>query len=810
MSQSSKVELQITQTDAIIQNSLCSIKFDLEKGIYSGFDLTTQTCAFRDAYFRIGEGGWKEQELTSKASHEASVDDSFGKGETLRVWMTPLGKYEPERFLDITLYESQPFFVLNWGVKNQRSYPMRIRSAELLVNGEILVDQQAIEPKVLRGGAGADENFVEDTTYLHATNSGMLTYRDQLDGNQRKTIVAGGLHYSEFLRFVDFHERPQPGRNPQGKVNPAPRPRSYMTLTVFDPQGKRVAPGETWTSDDSFFVDIVTSDPIQSLECFGQSMATANNASPNPYDFITLCGWMTSMDGLGDGLPINNSPGLIGEMEKAVETGVTKYADVAVRLEPDYYCYEDEGDTQQGWFDDEHWAKYGTLLEPYPTFKDFCDKIKELGGKVFTYVQGSMPSNDFALEHPEWVLNKDISLLYEHRKHARTKVRYDYSHPGFQKHLLDMWTRLGKDGVIGLKFDYPESGWAKHGGFDDDSYTTVSAYRKIYQLCRAGLGKDGYVHERIMGSAPTQANVPCTDVNVGIVDLQRVWPDASHFEPEMASRMGLRWYKQGVAFRYYPDGKSFFPGGVPASTMHRRTFLTLVGLLSGRLELGTSFTKLTDEIRNDVTRLFPTLPNGKAFRPVDFLLGKKHPECYVYSVDDQWAQVVLVNNDEGKRKPSKTLLAPVSGSQADTGSLGLKADKSYHVFEFWSQEYVETIDPGGHLKIPLLMGESKVVAVREALDHPQILGTNRHIMCGMMDVSKTQWNEKEKSLIFNASVVEGEEMIITTILPKDRALRPTSISGEGVDTTFSDSGKVLKISIKSPKSLDVQITLGFE
>jgi hypothetical protein len=108
------------------------------------------------------------------------------------------------------------------------------------------------------------------------------------------------------------------------------------------------------------------------------------------------------------------------------------------------------------------------------------------------------------------------------------------------------------------------------------------------------------------------------------------------------------------------------------------------------------------------------------------------------------------------------------------------------------------------------MGESKVVAVREALDHPQILGTNRHIMCGMMDVSKTQWNEKEKSLIFNASVVEGEEMIITTILPKDRALRPTSISGEGVDTTFSDSGKVLKISIKSPKSLDVQITLGFE
>lgn len=809
MSLTSNVEIQITEQQASIQNDLFSIEFNLEIGVYSGFNKADNTCIFRDAYFRIGEGGWKEQKLSCKATQENVSDDAWGNGSTLKVWVEPLGKYEPKRFLDITLYKGQPFFVLNWGVENHRSYPMRIRSGELLVNGELFVGQQATDPKVLRGGAGADENFVEDTWQLKAVNSGMLTYRDRLGGNQRRSIVAGGLHYSEFFRTVEFHERPQPGRNPQGKQKVDPAPRSYITLTVYDPQGKKVSPGETWASEDSFFVDMVTVDPIESLERFGQSMATANNASPNPYDFITLCGWMTSMGGLGDGLPINNSPGLIGEMEKAVETGVTKYTDVAVRLEPDYYCYEDEGDTQQGWFDDEHWAKYGTLLEPYETFKKFCDKIKELGGKVFTYVQGSMPSNDFALEHPEWILNKDISLLYEHRKHARTKVRYDYSHPGLQKHLLDIWTRLGNDGVIGLKFDYPESSWAKHGGFEDDSYTTVSAYRKMYQLCRAGLGKDGFVHERIMGSAPTQANVPCTDVNVGIADLQRVWPDASHFEPEMASRMGLRWYKQGVAFRYYPDGKSFFPGGVPATTLHRRTFLTLVGLLSGRLELGTSFTKLTDEIRHDVTRLFPTLPNGKAFRPVDFLLGKKHPETYVYGVDDSWAQVVLVNNDEGKRKPSRTLLAPISGNQAETGSLGLKEGKAYHVFEFWSQEYVETLEPGDHLKIPLLKGESKVVSVREALDHPQVIGTNRHIMCGMMELSETSWDSAKKTLSFNAAVIGGEEMVITIIVPEAGDFKASGVEGEGLDTSITTSDRIVKVLARSDENHKGKITLRF-
>ena len=135
---------------------------------------------------------------------------------------------------------------------------------------------------------------------------------------------------------------------------------------------------------------------------------------------------------------------------------------------------------------------------------------------------------------------------------------------------------------------------------------------------RQGLGADAYIHERIMGFK--LVDVPCTDVNAGIVDLQRVWPDASHFEPEMSSRIGLRWYKQGTVFRYYPDGKSFHQNGVELDRTHRRTFLTLIGLLSGRIELGTSFGKLTDEMIYDLTRFYPILPNGKSFRPVDFLL----------------------------------------------------------------------------------------------------------------------------------------------------------------------------------------------
>ena len=788
-----KVDIQMSPQEACIQNTFFSIRFNLKTGGYSGVDRSTGTCLFRDAWFRLGEGGWKEQDLTCEAEVLEDARDTFGKGKTLRVWYRTQARYEPDRFLNITVYAKQPFFVIGWGVHNKQSYTVRVRSAEVLVNAELFAGQDPIEPRVLRGGAGAEQNYVEDTWRLDAVNSGMLTYRDRLDQNRRQTIVAGGLKYSEFLRKVEFHNRPKGGRRPPGMEIRDPRPQSFMSLSIQVPQGKRIAPGRTWCSTDTFLVNICTANPFESLESFGAAMAQANKAAPNPYDFITLCGWMTSDDVLGDNVPINNSPALVDQIKIAKETGLTRYTDIAVRLEPDYYCYNDQGDTQQGWFDDDHWARYGALQKPYETFRKFCAGIAAYGGKVFTYVQGSMPSNDFALEHPDWILNDDISLLHEHRRHARTKVRYDYTEPDFQAHMRAMWTRLGRDGVIGLKFDYPETAWAKHGGFEDDSYTTVSAYRAMYQLCRAGLGPDGFIHERIMGSK--EADVPCTDVCVGIVDLQRVWPDSSHFEPEMASRMGLRWYKQNVAIRYYPDGKSFFPRGVPATQSHRRTFLTLVGLLSGRLEIGTGFGRLTDEIRYDMTRLYPVLPNGKAFRPVDCFLSKQHPEVYVYAVDETWAQVILVNNQENGRgiPPSKLLKAPVSGDQPETGSLGLPVDRNYYVFDFWAQKPLGMIRGDGYLEASLKNGEARVYAVRAVENHPRIIGTNRHVMCGMMEISNTLWDNETTTLSFDAAVVAGETMIITVALPEEPRFTVDSVACDDLTVAAERKGNVVKI-----------------
>ncbi len=810
---SEDVRVTLSENAAVIENRAVSMSVDLSNGRYRGYDKAESVVMFKEAVFLLDPGitrQWKAPKTQFIAEDLGRSKDCHGEGQTLRIWQRPdPSSHDPESFLDITLYRDRPFTVLGWGVKNPFTYAVRVCRAEILMGGKIFVGQEPSHERVLRGGAGAESNHVEKTWKIDAHNSAMLTYVDARAGS-RRTVVAGGLGYAEFMRHVAFQEGTRKFRhtgshefeNPEYVFVGKDR---QMTLTVRDPQGKRVPPGALWKSEDTVYLDFVTPDPFVSLEQFGEAMAAANDAAPNKYDFPTLCGW--AVGALGEGTRLNHSPGLVEQMDLAVQSGVLTYTPVALRLEPDYYCYSNFGDTQQGWWDDAHWAKYGSLRPPYETFRKFADAVTQRGGVLFTYFQGSLPSNDFAQAHPNWMLNNDISRLHMDHAHHRPPVRYDYTDPEFQNYVLAMWKRLGQEGVEGIKFDYPETAWNTYGGFEDRSHTTVSAYRKLFQLCRDGLGPDAYIHERIIGN-PTHEKVPRTDVCAGIVDLQRVWGDASHFEPEMASRIGLRWYKQGKVFRYYPDSKSLTQHGrdkTPLTVTERRTLLTLVGLLSGRLELATSFGRMTPEILHDLTRIFPVLPNGQAFRPVDMLLGKAHPETYVYDVTDDWKQVILVNNDA--RKP-RLITAPLSGDQAETGSIGFDADREYEVFDFWNQTYLGCREGSQSLSVELKPLEALVYTVRQKRGHPRVIGTSRHVMCGMLDVSGEKWNKQDLSLSFRTGLVPGETEIITVSLPA--SFKAALVTAPGAETRIEEKQGVMTLCLLPHGDAEVTVEVKIE
>jgi hypothetical protein len=375
-------------------------------------------------------------------------------------------------------------------------------------------------------------------------------------------------------------------------------------------------------------------------------------------------------------------------------------------------------------------------------------------------------------------------------------VKFDFTDPGFQAHTLAMWTRLGKQGLEGIKFDYPESAWCKDGGFEDKSYTTTKAYRKVFELCRAGLGPKSYIHERNLGEYGT----PRLDVTAGIADLQRVWGDSSHFEPEMASRMGLRWYKNRSVFGYYPDGKSFKKMDGDA----RRTMLSLVGLISGRLELGTSFGRMTPEEQHDLTRLYPVLRGTQSFRPVDMLLPeRKDPSVYVYQISEDWSQVILCNNSD----QPETISAPLSGDQADTGALGQDPEATYYLYDFWNDEFLGERKGTASISRPLKAQQALTYSLHRKLDHPQFLSTNRHIMQGLLDLEDVKWDEDTLAYSGVAKVVGGEPF---EIVLANNGHSPKGVKASAGEATIeaSKSGTT-QLTLKSPTNADVKWSMAW-
>lgn len=771
------VEVKQEEQTIRISNEWISLRYDLSRGLYDVVDVRSGQGVIKEAGFTVDEVGWKQGNGVKREWSQKAVEDEFGPGQRLTVTEAPLGGYRLTKHLHVTLYSKQSFAVLGFSVSNTSTIPARIARVGIIDQSSLQFGQSLQDFRVLEGGAGAHPNRVGMEIPTGAHNSLMMTGKR---AGQRQTVVVGGLHYRDFMRTLGRH----------------PRRQELFQVLIEDPLGKMVEPGTTFDAMDSVYLDVTTSDPFVSLEQYGMAMRRANKADPKLYDFPTLCGWLVSTPSYGEGVPINNSTALVGQMELAAKSGILKYTPVAIRLEPDFYCDDNHGDTQQGWWDDKYFAKYGSLTAPYETFAKFCGKITELGGIPFTYIQSNMPSNDFAVQHPEWMLGNDISRLHAEHRHHLPFVKFDFTDPGFQAHVLKTWQRLRDDGLIGIKFDYPETAWIPQGGFEDKTYSTTNAYRKVFELCREGLGSRAFIHERNLG----ESGVPCLDVTAGIIDLQRVWADSSHFEPEMASRIGLRWYKNRSVFGYYPDGKSF--KGMDADA--RRTMLTQVGLISGRLELGTSFGRMTAEEQHDLTRLYPLLQGTRSFRPVDMLTSApKDPSVYAYKIHEDWSLIILCNNTEA----ASVVKAPIAGDQASSGSLGHDEAGTYYLYDFWNDRLAGELAGGQSISESLKPTQALIYSLHRKKQHPQFLSTNRHVTQGLMDLEEVKWEEAALTYSGVAKAVEGEAFSI--VLAANGYPIEAGMAESGEATVEPMDGGLHRLTIQGHKGGDIRWSIRY-
>lgn len=765
------VEISQAGTEATLQNVQFSVTYDLAKGTFAAQDRNDHSVGFVGACTQVGS--WSSATPGCKhAMTSREVHDDLGTGKTLTITSTQADA--PNLILEITLYQDGGFMALAAGIENTLDHEIVVKEFYPLHGGRILPDGALAEAKTLDGPTGCRDTNVRPGAFRSSPNNLLLTFTR--DGN-RRALVAGGLTYHEFLKFVTTRAA-APTAAAAGNKDVV-----FLDLRAADPVGKRVDAGKRYVADDKFYVDFTTRNPFEALEQYGRKFRVAQKANPNPYDFPEECEWYVARfwgkrPTAGGGAKyrsLSNTKGMVEEMDAIKGLGFLKYSRVALRLLPDR--------VQMGWWDDAHSQKAGFFVLPYETAEKWGKAIHERGGLPGLYLQPmhgpKVDMDDFAKSFPNLMLAKDV------------KRALDYTNPDTQAHMKQVYAAMRAGGINTLMFDYCDTLWGKkgggggcpidrdwdgeiaRGGFVDNYATASSCYRTMLSLAKEGLGPDSWIHERALAN-------PGSDIAVGISDSQRTEGDNDVINPTCIAKCGLRWYKNRVVIAYDKDAINLLDGwkrkGFTGTDQDgRRMMLTMAYVAVGRLLLANTFRELSAEATSDLERTVSNHTAPQSARPVDAFVAKGWPSVYDFAVNPQWHQLTLVNNTDPTVETQ--IVVPLSGDTA-AGALGLDPAREYYLYDFWNNRFAGKFKGCDSLRQTLRPGEARMFSIHQIEPNPQFLSTNRHIMQGYVDMAvRPKWDAYRLALSGTSNIVGGETYKVVIAINGHRV---KSVSAPGV------------------------------
>jgi collagenase-like PrtC family protease len=181
--------------------------------------------------------------------------------------------------------------------------------------------------------------------------------------------------------------------------------------------------------------------------------------------------------------------------------------------------------------------------------------------------------------------------------------------------------------------------------------------------------------------------------------------------------------------------------------------------------------------------------------------GRTDPSVYVYRISDDWSQLILCNN----HNEPHTVTTPLSGDQADTGSLGHDPDATYYLHDFWNDKFLGEISGKQSIEQTLKPQQALTYSLHRKKDHPQFLSTNRHIMQGMSDLADVKWDAETLTYSGSAKLIGGEPFVITLANNGHTATKVTASTGQATLATTPE--KLTRLTIRTDANNEVKWTV---
>lgn len=444
----------------------------------------------------------------------------------------------------------------------------------------------------------------------------------------------------------------------------------------------------------------------------------------------------------------------------------------------------------------------------------------------------------------------------------------DFSNPSLKKFLYEMYRQQTLDwGYDYFKLDGENDTrdiWGQNRvRAYDPTLDADAAYRETLGLIRQAMSSKSNVFFSACSLYPTES--------MGIAQAARLGGDVVGGEKEPPSFRGVRtaldavrrgYYTHNIAWYGDPDVLVVRP---PLTLEEARTWTSILGL-SGQLLMLSDDTPALPEDRRDLPKkiipvadispmeLYPAAADRHIWmlhiaRPFgswtvagifnwdndgkEILLGKESNIYDIIGNNDKLLGIQRPFGDfmalgsarqraieENQRlealpaKPAGLELIPVTTYLTPPAprhfavrfdKVGLDRNRDYVLFDFWNQKFLGKAR--GEYSVDLPPHACQVLSLRPAQGHPQLVGTDRHITMGAVELKDEKWDATKKELRVKIDLVENYPTTLT-IYTAGRAFKEAKAIGAEVQG--ASEGETVHAKLLSAKSGEAEVTLQFE
>jgi len=513
---------------------------------------------------------------------------------------------------------------------------------------------------------------------------------------------------------------------------------SLIAESVFN-AGFTLYPSANINSDK--LAVIIGDNTYSALELYA-SLMLEQIKPPSPSIVNGWCNWFYTLDDFGEDEILQNA----------------NFAAIMLKPYGLEYIQIDEG------FQTLHGEWQGNIRFPHG-LKWLCDSIKKLGLKPGIWIAPYVVSEETAIfkQHPDWFVKgtdgkplrigpwpSDTTEWY--RNESPKRYCLDITHPDAEQWQHDLFdTIVNRWGFEMIKIDFVAWTVFSAPQFYKPDVSPAQAYIKTMSMLREIAGEKCH----ILDCGPGH-------ISAGYINSMRVEYDQNYgYAPEAWGQYfkGSSCSAGAAGKRYFYHNKSWINDidhvCIDLLTYdNARAVATLIGLSGGNTMSGDRLVNL-DAVKLDILqKIFPaTIEQGW---PVD--LSDRDPQmifdCKISRPFARWDLLAFFNPD-----PYNSITR-----QVDLDQIGLDPGRKYLCFDFWNQRFAGEISR--QFETTVNPGSVSLFSLREARGYPQVIGTNRHVKMGAVEIENESFDQHTLTLSVTSTGPENSKHSVYVYIPK--------------------------------------------